>query len=44
MTPEVVVAAWCGAGDRVPLQKIVRERGWQQMRCGARRPGLLHPR
>lgn len=29
--PEVVVAAWCGAGDRVPLQKIVRERGWQQM-------------
>ena len=29
--PEVVVAAWCGAGDRVPLQKIVRERGWQEM-------------
>ncbi len=31
MDPEVVVAAWCGAGDRVPLQKIVRERKWQQM-------------
>ena len=31
MHPEVVVAAWCGAGDRVPLQKIVRERGWQEM-------------
>ena len=29
--PEVVVAAWCGAGDRVPLQKIIRERGWQEM-------------
>ncbi len=29
--PEVVIAAWCGAGDRVPLQKIVCERGWQQM-------------
>ncbi len=29
--PEVVVAAWCGAGDRVPLQKIVRDRGWQEM-------------
>jgi iron complex transport system substrate-binding protein len=27
---EVVIAAWCGAGDRVPLEKIVAERGWQQ--------------
>jgi iron complex transport system substrate-binding protein len=26
--PEVIVAAWCGAGDRVPLSKIVRDRGW----------------
>ena len=31
--PDVVVAAWCGAGDRVPLQKIVRDRGWEQMRA-----------
>ncbi|HYX69203.1 MAG TPA: ABC transporter substrate-binding protein [Terriglobales bacterium] len=29
--PDVIVAAWCGAGDRVPLEKIVRERGWQEM-------------
>jgi iron complex transport system substrate-binding protein len=29
LDPEVFVAAWCGAGDRVPLEKIVRERGWQ---------------
>lgn len=29
--PEVVVAAWCGAGDRVPLEKVIRRRGWQQM-------------
>ena len=29
--PEVVIAAWCGAGDRVPLERIVRERGWQEM-------------
>jgi iron complex transport system substrate-binding protein len=29
--PEVVVASWCGAADRVPLEKIVAERGWQQM-------------
>ena len=26
--PEVIMAAWCGAGDRVPLPKIIRERGW----------------
>ena len=29
--PDVVIAAWCGAGDRVPLEKIVRERGWQDL-------------
>src|ERR1039457_2143364 len=28
LDPEVIIAAWCGAGDRVPLQKILRERGW----------------
>jgi iron complex transport system substrate-binding protein len=28
LDPEVIVAAWCGAGDRVPLAKIVAERGW----------------
>lgn len=27
--PEILIAAWCGAGDRVPLDKIVRERGLQ---------------
>jgi len=31
--PDVVIAAWCGAGDRVPLQKIIRDRGWEQMRA-----------
>jgi iron complex transport system substrate-binding protein len=31
--PEVVVAAWCGAGDRVPVEKLVRDRGWQAMRA-----------
>jgi iron complex transport system substrate-binding protein len=29
MDPDIVIAAWCGAGDRVPLEKIVRERNWQ---------------
>jgi iron complex transport system substrate-binding protein len=31
--PDVVVAAWCGAGDRVPLEKIIRDRGWEAMRA-----------
>lgn len=31
--PDVIVAAWCGAGDRVPLEKILRDRGWTGMRA-----------
>ncbi len=31
--PDVVIAAWCGAGDRVPLEKIARDRGWAGMRA-----------
>ncbi len=27
--PDVIIAAWCGAGDRVPLEKIIANRGWQ---------------
>jgi iron complex transport system substrate-binding protein len=27
--PDILVAAWCGAGERVPLEKIVADRGWQ---------------
>jgi iron complex transport system substrate-binding protein len=29
--PDVLIAAWCGAGDRVPLGKIVESRGWQNL-------------
>ncbi len=28
--PQVIVAAWCGAGDRVPLERIIRDRTWEQ--------------
>src|SRR5438309_1848950 len=31
--PDVVVVAWCGAGERVPLEKIIRDRGWNKMRA-----------
>jgi iron complex transport system substrate-binding protein len=33
MDPEVWIAAWCGAGDRVPLEKIMAERNWQGTRA-----------
>lgn len=29
LDPEVIIAAWCGAGDRVPLEKIIADRRWQ---------------
>ncbi len=31
--PDIMVAAWCGAGDRVPMEKIIRERGWGEMQA-----------
>ncbi|MGH9554916.1 MAG: ABC transporter substrate-binding protein [Terriglobales bacterium] len=38
--PEVIIAAWCGAGDRVPLEKIIAERGWQH--TSAARAGRVY--
>lgn len=29
--PNVIVAAWCGAGNRVPLEKIVEQRQWDNL-------------
>lgn len=29
--PDILIAAWCGAGDRVPLEKIIAQRGWQKL-------------
>jgi len=31
--PEVIIAAWCGAGDRVPLEKLAGRPGWEQIRA-----------
>jgi iron complex transport system substrate-binding protein len=31
--PDVFIAAWCGAGDRVPLEKIVRDRGCTELKA-----------
>jgi iron complex transport system substrate-binding protein len=30
LDPEIIIAAWCGAGDRVPLKKLIATRGWQR--------------
>ena len=29
--PDVLLAAWCGAGDRVPLEKIIAQRNWSDL-------------
>ena len=31
--PDVIIAAWCGAGDRVPLEKIIIQRGWDSLKA-----------
>jgi iron complex transport system substrate-binding protein len=31
--PDVLVFAWCGAGDRVPLARVIEKRQWQSMRA-----------
>jgi len=33
LNPDVFIAAWCGAGDRVPLAKIMHVRGWSKLRA-----------
>ncbi|HEV8523582.1 MAG TPA: ABC transporter substrate-binding protein [Terriglobales bacterium] len=35
--PDVIVMAWCGAGDRVPLEKVLRERRWHELRAARQR-------
>ncbi len=33
LDPDILIAAWCGAGDRVPLEKLVADRKWQGTRA-----------
>jgi len=30
LNPDIIIAAWCGAGDRVPLEKVIADRGWER--------------
>jgi iron complex transport system substrate-binding protein len=38
--PDVLLFAWCGAGDRVPLARVIEQRNWQRLR--AVRAGRVH--
>jgi iron complex transport system substrate-binding protein len=38
--PDVMIFAWCGAGDRVPLERIIVQRAWQHLR--AARAGRIY--
>ena len=31
--PDVLLFAWCGAGDRVPLARVIEQRNWQHLRA-----------
>lgn len=31
--PDVLLFAWCGAGNRVPLSRVIAQRGWQHLRA-----------
>ncbi len=33
LDPDVLFFAWCGAGDRVPLARVIEQRGWQHLRA-----------
>jgi iron complex transport system substrate-binding protein len=33
LDPDILLFAWCGAGDRVPLDRVVRQRSWQTLRA-----------
>lgn len=31
--PDLLIFAWCGAGNRVPLARVIAQRGWQHLRA-----------
>lgn len=35
--PDILIFAWCGAGDRVPLTRVIEQRGWQSLRAVTQR-------
>ena len=37
IAPDVLIAAWCGTGDRVPLEKIIHQRRWEGLAAARNR-------
>ena len=33
LDPDVMVMSWCGAGDRVPLERVIAQRSWSKLRA-----------
>ena len=31
--PDILLFAWCGAGNRVPLERVIAQRGWLHLRA-----------
>ena len=31
--PDVLLFAWCGAGDRVPLDRVIAQRNWHHLKA-----------
>jgi len=31
LAPDIILVAWCGAGDRVPLERLIAQRGWADL-------------
>jgi iron complex transport system substrate-binding protein len=31
--PDVLIFAWCGAGNRVPLERVIEQRNWQSLKA-----------
>jgi iron complex transport system substrate-binding protein len=41
--PDVLLFAWCGAGDRVPLARVIEQRDWQALRAVRERRAFVIP-
>lgn len=41
--PDVLLFAWCGAGDCVPLARIIEQRNWQSLRAVRNRRAYVIP-
>ncbi len=41
--PDVLLFSWCGAGSRVPLERVIAQRNWQELRAVRERRVFVVP-